>query len=74
MSGLFTYRSGSGVAHFAAYKITNPANLIDQLDIVGPRFVYTGIGAGVMSLLIFLRHHFCGGRRTTWVLPSAPPT
>ncbi len=58
LEGYVYQHMGTGVAYFAAYKITNPANLIDQLDIVGPRFVYTGIGAGVMSLLIFLRHHF----------------
>ena len=58
LEGYVYQHMGRGVAEFAAYKITNPANLIDQLDIVGPRFVYTGIGAAVMSGLIFLRHHF----------------
>ena len=49
---------GRGVAEFTVWRINNPLNFADRFDTLGPRLLYTGVGAAVMSALIFLRHHF----------------
>ncbi len=48
---------GRGVSEFTKWRINNPLNFVDRFDTMGPRLLYTGIGATVMSALIFLRHH-----------------
>ena len=58
LDGWFYKHMGRGVGEFMWYKITNPVNLIDSPEVIGPRLVYTFVGAGVMWLLIWARHHF----------------
>ena len=41
----------------AAAKYANP---VPDWNILGPRGLWTGIGAGVMCLLVYLRHRFIG--------------
>ena len=58
LDGWFYKHMGRGVGEFIWYKITNPVNFIDSPEVIGPRLAYTFVGAGVMWLLIWARHHF----------------
>lgn len=49
----FTWQS-QAVFNFLSDKVTNPVGL----DVTLGRCIFTGIGAGFMWLLMFLRHHF----------------
>jgi len=54
----FYNRLGQLVFNDAAHKITNPIGPLVDMSIVGPRYLFTGIGGGVMALLMYLRHRF----------------
>lgn len=53
----YTYNP-RGTFEFAAYQITTGMSFWNTPDIVWPRAVWTGIGAAVMGVLVFLHHHF----------------
>ena len=54
----FYNRFGEIVHGDSAYKIANPRHPLDDFYEIGPRFLFAGIGAGIMGLLMFARHHF----------------
>ena len=54
----FYNRFGEIVHGDSAYKIANPRHPLGDFDEIGPRFLFAGIGAGIMGLLMFARHHF----------------
>ena len=49
---------GQLVHNDAAHKIVNPVGPNIDMSVIGPRYVFTGLGAGVMSVLMYLRHRF----------------
>jgi hypothetical protein len=49
---------GQLIHNDAAHKVANPLNPLADLAVVGPRFLHTGIGAGVMGLLMYARQRF----------------
>ncbi|NKB66926.1 MAG: hypothetical protein GKR89_07695 [Candidatus Latescibacteria bacterium] len=54
----FYNRFGEIVHGDSAYKIANPSGPVKDFDTIAPRFLFAGIGAGIMGLLMFARHHF----------------
>ncbi|MEE2659676.1 MAG: DUF6785 family protein [Candidatus Latescibacterota bacterium] len=54
----FYNRLGQLVHNDAAHKITNPVGPNIDMDAVGPRYLFTSVGAAVMALLMYLRHRF----------------
>ena len=49
---------GQLVHNDSAYKVANPIHPLRDFNIVGPRFLFTGIGVAVMGLLMYVRHRF----------------
>ena len=58
----FYNRFGEIVHGDSAYKIANPRHPLNDFGEIGPRFMFAGIGAAIMGLLMYARHHFlwCG--------------
>ncbi|HJP30849.1 MAG TPA: DUF6785 family protein, partial [Candidatus Latescibacteria bacterium] len=54
----FYNRLGQLIFDDAAHKIANPVGPGVDLSVVGPRYLFTGIGGGVMAVLMYLRHRF----------------
>jgi hypothetical protein len=54
----FYNRLGQLVYDDAAYKIANPFGPLKDFNILGPRFLSTGIGALAMGLLMYARHRY----------------
>jgi len=54
----FYNRFGEIVHGDSAYKIANPIHPWRDFNEIGPRFLYTGIGAAIMGMLMYARHHF----------------
>lgn len=54
----FYNRFGEIIHGDTAFKIANPFGPQSDWRVVGPRFLFAGIGAGVMGLLMWMRHHF----------------
>ena len=47
-----------GTFEFAAYQISSGLSFWNTPDIVWPRALWTGIGAAVMGILVYVHHHF----------------
>ena len=54
----FYNRFGEIVHSDSAYKIVNPSHPLRDLNETIPRFLYAGLGGGIMALLMYARHHF----------------
>ncbi|MFP6644678.1 MAG: DUF6785 family protein [Candidatus Latescibacterota bacterium] len=54
----FYNQLGQLIHNDAAHKLINPVGPNIDMDIIGPRYAFTAIGAGIMSLLMYLRHRF----------------
>ena len=54
----FYNRFGEIIHGDTAYKIANPSHPWRDFDEIAPRFLYAGIGAGIMGILMHARHHF----------------
>ena len=54
----FYNRFGEIVHGDSAYKIANPRHPLNDFGEIGPRFMFAGIGAAIMGLLMYARHHF----------------
>lgn len=54
----FYNRLGQLIFDDAAQKIANPIGPLVDMSIVGPRYLFVGIGSGVMAGLMYLRHRF----------------
>ncbi len=58
LHGWFYNLLGQLIHSDAAYKVANPLNPLADFDVVGPRFMFTGIGAAVMGLLMYARQRY----------------
>ena len=54
----FYNRFGEIIHGDTAFKIANPIDPVKDFQVIGPRFMFAGIGAGVMGALMWARHHF----------------
>ena len=54
----FYNRFGEIVHGDTAFKIANPIDPVADFHIIGPRFMFTGIGAAIMGALMWARHRF----------------
>jgi hypothetical protein len=54
----FYNQLGQLVFNDAAHKIANPIGPLTDMNVVGPRYLFTGIGSGAMAALMYLRHRF----------------
>lgn len=54
----FYNRFGEIVHGDTAFKIANPVDPVADFYIIGPRFMFAGIGAGIMGALMWARHRF----------------
>ena len=54
----FYNRLGQLVHDDSAYKIANSFGPLQDFNIIGPRFLFTGIGALIMGVLMYARHRF----------------
>ena len=54
----FYNRLGQLIFDDAAHKIANPIGPGVDIGVVGPRYLFTGIGGGAMAVLMYLRHRF----------------
>ncbi len=54
----FYNRFGEIVHSDSAHKIANPIEPLEQWSVIGPRYLFAGIGAAVMGFLMWARHHW----------------
>ena len=54
----FYNRFGEIVHGDTAFKIANPIDPVEDFHVIGPRFMFAGIGAAIMGLLMWARHHY----------------